>query len=99
MKLVRQLCHRDTCVHMELVAPAGCGYVVFVTVRKETQYRRIDDYRLPVVGGGGSVPRCNWLRRCMVGTAFRLAQFHFLMAEGRLPDGRLPRGHQPQGGS
>ena len=29
-----------------------------VTVRRETQYC-IDDYRLPVVGEGGNVPRCN----------------------------------------
>ena len=28
--LVRQLCHPDTCVHMELAGPEGCGYVVFV---------------------------------------------------------------------
>ena len=65
-----------------------------VTVRRETQCH-IDDYRLLVAGESGSVLHCNWARRCVVGTAFHLAQLHFLLVEERLPDGHLPGGHQP----
>ena len=68
-----------------------------MSVRRETQYR-IDDYHLRVAGEGGSAPHCNWLRRCVVGIAFRLAQLHFLLVERRLPDERLPGGHQPHEG-
>ena len=39
---------------------------------------------------------CNWVRRCVVGTAFRLAQIHSSLVEGRPPDGRLLGSHQPQ---
>ena len=41
---------------------------------------------------------CNWVRRCVVGSAFRLAQIHFSLVEGRPPDGRLPGSHQPHEG-
>jgi hypothetical protein len=55
---------------MELAGPADT--TVRVTVRKENQYH-IDDHCLQVVGEGGSVPHCNWVRRCVVDTAFHLA--------------------------
>ena len=54
----------------------------------------IDDYRLQVAGEDGGVPHCNWARRCVVDTAFRLACQDFSRAEGR-PDGRLPGSRQP----
>ena len=87
---------------MELAGPAESVRIrcVCVKVRRKTQYL-IDDYRLQVAGEGGSMPHCNrnWVRRCVVGAAFRLAQLHFLLVKGRLPDGRLPGSHQPLEGS
>ena len=96
LELVLQHRHPDTCAHMDVAAPAECGKVMCVTVRRETQCH-IDDYRLQAAGLGGSGPHCNcnWVRRCVVGTAFHLAQIHFSLVEGRPPDGRLPGSHQP----
>jgi hypothetical protein len=67
---VRQLCHPDACAHMGPVEPAGAS--MHVMVRKESCHIN-DNYCLQVVGKGGSVPHCNWVRRCVVDTAFHLA--------------------------
>ena len=67
--LVR-LRHADGCAHMELAGRADT--IVRVTVRRDTQYR-INDNRLQVVAEGNSVPHCNWVRPCVVDTAFHLA--------------------------
>ena len=48
------------------------------------------------MGEGGSVLRCNWVRRGVVDTAIHLAQTR---VEGLPPDGRLPGSHQPREGS
>ena len=48
-----------------------------------------------MVGEDDSVPHCNWVRRCVVDTAFHLAWPRFPLAEGRCPDERLAGHHQP----
>ena len=65
------------------------------TVRRETQYH-IDHHRLQVVGEIGSVPYCNWMRRCVVDNTFHLAQPQI---DGGPPDRRLAGHHQPHEGS
>ena len=52
-----------------------------------------DNYRLQQVAGeGDSMPHCNWVHRCVVDSAFHLAQ---PQVEGRPPDGRLPGSYLP----
>ena len=94
--LVRQLCHPDACAHMELAEPVSS--VMRATVKRKTQHH-IDDYRLQVVGEGGSVPHCNWVYRCVVDIAFHLASLHHPLVAGRPPDGSLPGSHQLHEGS
>ena len=89
---VRQRRHPDARAHMELAGRAD-------TIMRDTMRLNINDYRLQVAEEVGSVPHCDWARRCVVDTAFHPAHLHLPLVAGRPPDGRLPGSHQPHEGS
>ena len=77
------MCTYGTC------GTCGYNYACYTPTRNISD----DNYRLQVEGEGDSMPHCNWVRRCVVDTAFHLAQ---PQVEQRLPDGHLPGSRQPQ---
>lgn len=60
-------------IHVHILNLRGLRVLfVRVTVRREIQYH-IFDYRVQVVGEGGTVPHRNWVRQCVVDTVCHLA--------------------------